>query len=56
MRIIDNTHFVCILGLIVYLHITIDNSEVASSDTFCLEAHADFFRLIMKRIFDPCAL
>jgi hypothetical protein len=30
--------------------------KVASSDTSCLEAHADFFRLLMKGIFDPYVL
>ena len=27
--------------------------KVASSNMYCLEAHADFFRLLMKGIFDP---
>ena len=27
--------------------------NVASSNTFCLEAHAGFFRLLKKRILDP---
>ena len=30
--------------------------KVASSNTSCLEAHAGFFRLLMKGIFDPNAL
>ena len=30
--------------------------KVASSNTSCLEAHAGFFRLLMKGIFDPYAL
>ena len=30
--------------------------KVASSNTSYLEAHADFFRLHMKGIFDPYAL
>ena len=30
--------------------------KVASSNTSCLEAHAGFFRLLMKRIFDSYAL
>ena len=28
-------------------------AEKTSSITSCLEAHADFFRLLMKGIFDP---
>ena len=27
--------------------------KVASANTSCLEAHAGFFRLLMKGIFDP---
>jgi hypothetical protein len=30
--------------------------KVASSNKSCLEAHAGFFRLLMKRIFDPYVL
>ena len=30
--------------------------KVASSNTSCLEAHAGFFRLLMKGIFDPYVL
>ena len=30
--------------------------KVASSNTSCLEAHAGFFRWLMKRIFDPYVL
>ena len=30
--------------------------KVVSSNTSCLEAHADFFRLLMKGIFDPYVL
>ena len=30
--------------------------KVASSNTFCFEAQADFFRLLMKGIFDPYVL
>ena len=30
--------------------------KVASSHTSCLEAHRDFFRLLMKGIFDPYVL
>ena len=30
--------------------------NVASSNTSCLEAHAGFFRLLMKGIFDPYVL
>ena len=30
--------------------------KVMSSNTSCLEAHAGFFRLLMKGIFDPCVL
>ena len=30
--------------------------KVASSNMFRLEAHADFFRLLMKGIFDPYVL
>ena len=31
----------------------IANTKVANFNTSCLEAHADFFRLLMKEIFDP---
>ena len=30
--------------------------KVVSSNTSRLEAHADFFRLLMKRMFDPYVL
>ena len=30
--------------------------KVASSNTSCLEAHAGFFRLLIKGIFDPYVL
>ena len=30
--------------------------KVASSNTSCLEAHAGFFRLLVKGIFDPYVL
>jgi hypothetical protein len=30
--------------------------KVASTNTSCLKAHADFFRLLMKGIFDPYVL
>ena len=30
--------------------------KVASSNTSCFEAHARFFRLLMKGIFDPYVL
>ena len=30
--------------------------KVASSNTSCLEAHAGFFRLLMKGIFEPYVL
>ena len=33
-----------------------DYRKVASSNTFRLEAHAGFFRLLMKGIFDPYVL
>ena len=33
-----------------------DYRKVASSNTFCLEAHAGFFRLLIKGIFDPNVL
>ena len=35
---------------------TIVYRKVVSSNTSCLEAHAGFFRLLMKGIFDPYAL
>ena len=45
------------------LHFTIDPPvlsfdwiKVLSSNTTCSEAHADFFRLLMKRVFNPYAL
>ena len=43
-------------------HIKVFNSsffiycKVTSSNTSCLEAHAGFFRLLMKGIFDPYVL
>ena len=37
--------------LINYLLLT-NYRKVASSNTYCLEAHAGFFRLLMKWIFD----
>ena len=33
-----------------------DYCKVTSSNKFRLEAHADFFRLLMKGIFDPYVL
>ena len=30
--------------------------KVTSSNRSHIEAHADFFRLLMKGIFDPCVL
>ena len=32
------------------------NHNVRSSNTSCLEAHAGFFKLLIKEIFDPCVL
>ena len=43
----------------MYTQITVEQCKsntyrkVASSNTSCLEAQADFFRLLMKGIFDP---
>ena len=34
----------------------LDYRKVASSNMSCLEAHAGFFRLLMKWIFDPYVL
>ena len=39
-----------------YLRIPFSYRKIASSDTSCLEAHAGFFRLLMKGIFDPYVL
>ena len=38
------------------VHPKITYRKVASSNTSCLEAHAGFFRLLMKWIFDPNVL
>ena len=38
------------------LHTLFGYHKVTSSNTSRLEAHAGFFRLLMKGIFDPCVL
>ena len=42
--------------IIVYFAVVVTYSKFASSNTSCLEAHACFFRLLMKGIFDPYLL
>ena len=44
-------HWMSILSMEVSIY-----RKVASSDTSRLEAHAGFFRLLMKGIFDPYVL
>ena len=49
---IENSPFQIILhGKIIYTY-----RKVASSNTCCLEAHAGFYRLLMKGFFDPYVL
>ena len=39
-----------------FFKVAIEYCKVASSNTSCLEAHAGFFKLLMKRIFDAYVL
>ena len=51
----SNTHIPS-LNVAMVTFLTIKYRKVASSNTSRLEAHAGFFRLLMKRIFDAYVL
>ena len=51
MQVVESLDVLITKVMILFRHLIY--SKVTSSNTSGLEAHADFFRLLMKGIFDP---
>ena len=45
-----------LINVLKQFELSTEYHKVGSSNTSCLEAHVDFFRLLMKAIFGPYVL